>query len=250
MKKKLEIHFPSENDIQSEVNQIVSKAMYHRPSFPASLFQLYRQIGLRNLFAHQTETMVIIGSALFTLISLLTMAGNNMQFTEQLYPSIFLISPLLYIALSLHDYWYKQSQGTFEVEMSAKYNLYQVTALRMLLFSMLSILINTIAVILISFRIEDFQILRAVCVSTTALLIFSIAFLALLTRKQTMFSLVLVLCAWIGLNVTLMLLPDHQYAVFLGKLPIFIYGVVLTISLFIYLQYVKQLVRLKPVEGV
>lgn len=250
MKEKFEIHFPSENEIQSEVNQIVSKAMRHRQSFPLALLHLYQQIGLRNLLLHQCHTMGIIASALLTLIALLLLAGRSIHLTEQLYPYIFLISPILYIALSIHDYWYKRSDGTFELEMSAKYNLYQLTALRMLLFSVFSILGNTFVLTLMSFRFEELHILRAICISTTALFIFAIAFLAVLIKKQTMFSFILVLIIWTGMNITFMLLPNYQYAAFLTKLPTFIYGVVLSISLFVYLQYLKKLVRLKPEEGV
>lgn len=245
-KEKLSIPYPDQSKMEWEVEQIVRAGGKPRQSFPSYIVELYKNIGWKYLFTNQRDGALITFSAMLLLICFFISA----QTETTLYPLLFFASPLLYIVLSFYDFVHKRQHATFEVEMAAKYNLYQVGAFKMLLFSVLSILVNTLSILIVSFIYEEIHFFKAFLVSTTALFLFSIIFLAIIMKKQTGVRATMTIIGWGAVNILLDLLPNQLYSHFLLQLPIFVYGLVLGFSVVIYFRFLNKLVRRKPAEGV
>lgn len=245
-KDKFFIPYPDQSKIELEVEQIVRAGVKPRQSFPSYIVQLYKNIVWKYLFTNQRDGALITFSAMALLICFFISA----QTETTLYPFLFFASPLLYIVLLFYDFLHKRQHATFEVEMVAKYNLYQVVAFKMLLFSVLSILVNTMSIFIVSFIYEEIHFFKAFLVSTTALFLFSIIFLAIIMKKQTGVRATITIIGWGAVNILLDLLPNQLYSRFLLQLPIFMYGLVLCFSVVIYFRFLNKLVRRKPAEGV
>lgn len=249
-KEKFSIPYPNRETMEEEIERIVQAGVKPPPSFHSYFIHLYRNIGWKYLFTNQRDGALITFSAMAILIFLFSSNAETAHTEAELYPFLFVASPLLYIALSFYDFLHKRHHATFEVEMVAKYNLYQVAAFKMLLFSVLSIFVNMMSILFISVIYEDIHFFKAFFVSTTALFLFSIIFLAIITKKQTGARASMIILGWGTANILLNLLPNQLYSHFLLQLPIFVYGVVLTFSLIIYFRFLSKLVRMKPAEGV
>lgn len=250
IKEKFSVPLPDEETIHSEINKIVIAGIKPKQSLLSCFMDLYKVIGWKYLFTNQRDGLFITFSVMTVLIYLFSNLTETAQTSADVYPFLFAASPLLYISLSFYDFLYKRHYATFEMEMVSKYNLYQITGFKMLIFSMLSIFVNTMAITFLAIKYEAIHLLTAFFVSTTALFLFSIIFLAALIKKQTGWRAAVVILGWIGSNIVLTLLPNHLYSNILLKLPIFVYSVVLLVSIFLYLQYLNRLMRMKPAEGV
>ncbi|MGM9922923.1 MAG: hypothetical protein ACI35R_01585 [Bacillus sp. (in: firmicutes)] len=250
-KEKFYIPMPDEQTIQSEIKHIVAAGVKQKESFPSYLNRLYKQIGIKNLLPTRWEEICIILSVMAILIFLSSNFSELKGIREQdLYAFTFLISPLLYMTLSVYHFAQKVQTATFEVEMVCKYNLYQIAAFRMLALSVISIFINSISIFSLVMMYDDLNFFRALIISITSLFLFSILFLFVCMKKQSVISATLVIGSWIVLNFGFRLLDNYLFEGFLMKVPILVYVLVLLISISIYIKYLSKLVYLKSSEGV
>ncbi|KRG16887.1 hypothetical protein ACA29_01990 [Lederbergia galactosidilytica] len=259
-KEKFSIPYPDQSKIDLEVDQIVrAGGVKPHQSYYTYFVHLYKGIGWKYLFTNRRDGILITFSAMFLLIYLFnsmaeaaqTEANSEAAQTEaNFYPILFIASPLLYISLSFYDFLHKRHHATYEVEMVTKYNFYQVAAFKMLLFSILAIFVNMVSILFVSVIYEYVHFFKAFLVSTTALFLFSILFLAIIMKKQTGVRASMIILGWSGTNILLNLLPNQAYSHFLLQLPIFVYGLVLTFSLILYFRFLNKLVQIKPAEGV
>jgi len=247
-RKKFTIPLPDEHIIQSQIERIVSSGVTQKKTFPAYLKSMVQQVGIRNLFSDRLELGFILFSAL-ALLSVLLVKQEPIK-PERMYAYIFLLSPIVFLAFSIYSYMSKAQNATYEVEMACKYNVYQVIAFRMLAFSIVSIVFNTIAIAFLSVIYEDIQFIRALMISITGLFIFSILFLYALMKRRSTIIVVTTIVGWILGNLLLRMTDHNLYGDLLLQLPITVYALVLMSCLYVYIKYVNKLIHFKQTEGV
>lgn len=248
-KEKFQISMPDDDMIQREIDHIIVASVKQREPFPAYLKSMVQQVGWRYLFADRLKLMYITCIALTLYMMIFLLAIPEQLDVQELYGLIFLLSPILFISFSVFTYVNKVSNDTFEVEMSCKYNVYQIIAFKMLVFSAISIIVNTIIIVLLVLVYEDIQFMRAFMISTTALFIFSNLFLYGMMKRRSTFAAATILIGWIMGNVLLRFSNYTVYTNVLVTLPIFIYGIVLIGCLYLYLKYLGKLIYFKQTEG-
>lgn len=249
-KEKFHVHMPDEHTIQAEINRIVAVGVEPRKSFYSFLKTMYKQIGFKHLFYDRSEPFGIFLAAISILSFFSIYLIDPIYIRQQdIYSFIFLISPVLYITVSLYTFASKLHHNTYEVEMACKYNVYQIVAFRMLLFSIASIFANTICVYSIVLFYGDISFLRAWMISITALFLFSIIFLYVMMKKRSMFAAYATIGGWMTVNIAFSIIDNSLYYSLLMKMPIFVYAVVIFICITIYLKKLSKLIHLKPTEG-
>lgn len=247
-KEKFTIPLPEEHEIQNQIDQIISSSIKQKPTFSAYLKSMARQVGMRYLFVDWW----VLGLILFIVLTLLGsfLLVQEPVLTERFYALIFIMSPILFLAFSIYTYVNKARNATYEVEMACKYNVYQVIAFRMLAFSTVSIIINTISIACLTLIYEDIQFIRALMISITALFIFSILFLYALMKRRSIAIVVTTIGGWALGNLFLRTADNKLYGEILIQIPLFVYAIVLLGCLYMYMKFVKKLIHFKQPEGV
>ena len=247
-KEKFTILIPDDHVRREQIEQIVRSGVKQKKSFSAYLKSMLQQVGMRHLFSDRLG----LGFILLTTITLLSflLVGLEPMPIDRLYAYIFLMSPLLFLTFSIYTYMNKAQNDTYEVEMACKYNVYQVIAFRMLAFSIVSIVLNTIAIAFIAMAYEDIQFIRALMISITSLFIFSIIFLYALMKSCSTIIVATTVVGWTAGNLLLNLAGNKLYSDILFQMPIFVYAIVLASCLYVYLKYVNKLIDFKQPEGV
>lgn len=248
-KEKFQLPFLDDERVDREVQMIISRGMKPRQSFFSFMWDLQKELGFRYLFANPRDGVFLILSVTAVLLFLTTALSEGTD-QNHVYGALFLISPLLFMALSLYDLFHKRQSAVFEVEMTAKYTLYQVSAFRMLHFSVLSILMNVAIIAFLVWNGHSFEFLRAFMISMTALFIFSIVFLMIFTRGRSVLAVLKAGGGWVGVNILLGLIDQQAYTRFLMTIPVVVYAVVLAVSIICFIYYLSKLVRMRPAEGV
>ncbi|EKN70421.1 membrane protein [Neobacillus bataviensis LMG 21833] len=248
-KEKFHIPFPDERTIQNQIKQIVASGVKHNDSFLSYLKSMYRQIGIRQLISERSELVFILFIAVNLLSVLLIKSGTLLGEVENLYAFIFLISPVLFIALSVYTYSNKIMNATYEVEMTCKYNVYQVIAFRMLAFSIIAILVNSLTISIMVMAYNNVQFIRAFMISTTGLFIFSIVFLYTLMKRRTTIVVAMTIFGWVMGNLLLIFKFNKLYSDILVNMPLFVYAIVLFGCICIYFNFLSKLIHFKHTEG-
>ena len=247
-KERFKVPDLDEQTIRIQIDKIISIGVKPKQSFPSYLKSMMQQVGLRHIFSDRLE---------ITFITLLvTMMIGWMVFLpyyseiHDMYGYIFLLSPILFLVLSIFTYVRKTQNHTYDVEMACKYNVYQIIAFRMLVFSVFSIVLNTIAVAILAIQYEEIQFMRAFLLSTTALFLFSILLLFALMKRRTTAIVVSTVIGWTIGNLVLQSANVQLYNDLLMKTPNVVYAVVLLAIVLMYLRHVKNLIHFRQTEGV
>lgn len=248
-KEKFYIPMPTDQTIESEINQIVSAGVKRKQTFLSSLKSMYGQVGIRYLFSDRSELVLTLFIAIALLSLLFISPEQGIAEVHSLYSFIFLVSPVLFLVFSVYTYSNKISNTTFEVEMACKYNVFQIIAFRMLMFSVITILIN---IVVISFMInvyDDIQFLRAFMISVTGLFLFSILFLRVLMIRRSTIAVGIVLCGWTFGNILLSFMDSKLYIEILTIMPLYVHAIVLCLSIYVYMRSINRLFHFVQAEG-
>lgn len=247
-KQKLQIPSLDEQVVQMEIDKIVATGITPKVTFLTYLKSMIQQVGMRHIFSDRLELgfLITVVAALLAMLIISPFQGQ----IQDIYSYIFLLSPILFMVLSVSTYLRKTQNNTYEVEMACKYNVYQIIACRMLLFSLLSVVLNTIAIAAVAMQFEGIHFLRAFLLSLTSLFVFSTLLLFALMRRRTSVIVVMTVIGWTFGNLLLQTVNVQVYNDFLLKLPTVVNAIVLLGMVFIYIRCVKKLIQFKQMEGV
>ena len=233
----MKVNMPNEKEIKSEIDFIVTQGLGKRESFYSCLKNMYRQIGIRYLFRDELEiifTILLVSSILFSVI-----IDRNIYFSENIkaiYAYLFTVSPILYLSMSILNLIIAKQNKTYEVEMTCKYNIYQISAFRMLVFSIICILFNSFFVYAATCFYEDINYLKAFVISIASLFLFSTIFLFALAKVKNRSIKYFITLGWIGFNLILFILKVDFYIQLLNKVSIYTWTIVAIGSLIIYVK--------------
>lgn len=247
----MKIDMPDEKTIKKEISTIVSKGLEPKESFYSYLKNMYRQIGIRYLFRDGLEIIFTI-LLVFYIFSFAIIDGSIYYLgkTEGIYAYLFIVSPILYLMMSVLHFVDVIQNKTYQIEMTCKYNLYQIAAFRMLVFSIICILFNFIFVYLISHLYTKINFLKAFMISIASLFIFSTIFLFAMTKLKSKFTKYFTVIGWIVVNLALSIFSTNFYAKLLSNISIYTWCAVTIGFIFTYIKNIKKLINFKNIEGV
>ena len=240
---KFDIDMPDDLEIQNQINLILDKGLKKEEHFYSYIKNMYKKIGFRNLF-HDKAELIFIGVLLLSILlfGILGIKRSSMISKERIYIFIFIISPLYYLITNIFSFMNMKENNTYEIEMVCKYNLYQVSALRMLVFSVISIFLSVIFILGLYNKID---ILRGIMISITSIFLFSSLLLYSMVKLKSEIGRYLVIGFWIIGNLILLRLSFNQYFEFLQTMPMVVYVLVSVTSLFIYMKNIQILSNYK-----
>lgn len=234
MKKHEHIPYPSEKEIQKQISLIVDKGLPTKKFTLSDFINFYKQVGFYNLFPNRNEwiftSLSLVGILLFVWLSV----GMRGGLTPTYFAFLFMLSPFMFMSTACFSFYDKKENRTYEVEMTTKYTIFQLICLRMLLFSGLSIVVNTSVSLWLS-HLLHMEFLRLWLLSLTGLFLFGIGLFMTLRTGQVIRKIIGYAILWFLLNSCLMFFANALYIKALVQLPMFVYVclVILLMGLFI-----------------
>lgn len=245
-KAKLEIDFPDDRLIHSQIQKIVSEGIKPKESFLGYLKTMYHRIGLKYLFHDVTEIAFTFILVISVLLIMYLGAADYLSIHEgNIYTFIFICSPLLYLALALVSFVNSKHKDTYTIEMTCKHNIYQLAAFRMLVFSIVSMIANALLIFLMTLVYYHISIVTAFMISTTSLFLFSILFLYGMVKIHTRLIHLLLSAGWLSGNVLLLRYSKEFYDLLLVNTPTYVYLGILIGCIYIYIRNLNKLISYK-----
>ncbi|MGD6876299.1 hypothetical protein [Bacillus infantis] len=228
---------------EEEITSIVQKGNIRKESFITLIKGMYRRIGFRFLMKDWLEMLLAAGMLAMLMIGITATAseGEAAGGGTSFYSLIMIVSPLLYAFLAFLPYLKSRASGTYELEMVCKYNLHQLAAFRMLIFSVFCFLLNSIWVLALAVRFAAVEFVQGLLISTASLLIFSVLFLYVLSFFKTNMARAAALVIWIAGNIILVILNNSIYMGLLISVPWYLYGAVIVLFFYLYMKKLKEL---------
>lgn len=243
--KDLEINIPH-MDFE-DIETIVNKGVKKKISFINYLKTSFKELGFENIFHDKNELAVIVLAGIALIVfSLYNVSYENMQ---SLYKFVFIVSPILYFTVVAFSFYNSKEKGAFDLEMTCKYNLFHLTALRMFTFSVANILINSLIIIGLWVFKEQVNVIRMIIISITGVFLFSTVFLYSMIKVRWKIAKYIVMAVWIGANLILSSVESKLYLKFLMKAPIYIHLIISIVCLILYVKNLGRLINYRGKRG-
>ncbi|MFC4401964.1 hypothetical protein [Gracilibacillus xinjiangensis] len=240
-KPNRKIPYPDEIEINKEISSILTEGIDKRANFWSFLHTMYRQLGFRFIFRDLTEIIYTIILSLFVVITLLMSLSDLLTWAEwNVYTTIFTLSPITYLLFAYFFFIIQKQKPTYEVEMVCKYNLYQLAAFRMLTFSIVSMLLNSVFILGLMIE-ESIHFGYAFLLSSSSLFLYAVIFLYIQLYVQSRLVKLLLAIGWVIGNMLASIFSEELYILLLQQIPLYIYGMIIIGSFVLYLKGLKKL---------
>ena len=245
------VDFPDDNTIKSQINTIIAQGLKPKQSFNSYIKNMYKQIGIKNLFHDITELVFAVLSVLSIVVFIAISSSTPRNIDNgSIYSFIFMFSPVLYFVISLVSFINTKQKDTYDIEMTCKFNVYQLAAFRMLVFSVFCIIFNVSVLYLLYAIYKQINFLQAFMISVTSLFLFSTIFLYIIFKIHSRFTICFAIFAWVIINLGVATFSKEIYNMFLNRVPIYVYLIVTVACLCAYIYNLKKLIIFRNNEGV
>lgn len=236
---KLYIDMPDDLEIENQINFIVEQGIEEKEGFYNHIKNMYKAIGFNNLF-HDKSELTFISVLCMSIVALFIFRTSRDIYLskESMYAYIFMISPLFYFVTNIFSLINMKENNTYQVEMVCKYNIYQVSSLRMLIFSIICIFINTLIILAVYDRID---FIKGFMISMSSLFLFSTIFLYSILRIKNIITKYIVIVGWIVLNAAMSILDIRVYSNILSSIPTYVYAIVTMGCIYLYFKNIVNL---------
>lgn len=167
---------------RSEAQAIVRSARpQKRTGFAEFMRDMLFGLGLKNIFYGIYDAAAVTAAIAGILIALLGGMPAGVITDISLYGIVFALSPLVFFIFFLLSYIKERTEGSIEVKMTCRYTALHLCAFRMFLCGIFCMIVNAVAVLVVSVRSEaDFAGLLAV--SFSSLFLFALLMILSLLR--------------------------------------------------------------------
>lgn len=248
MKEQDGIPYPTEEEIDQQIAQIIAKGLPQQKSFFSEIQGLYKQMGWRYMLPNQHEWIFTVIALLALVLFVGVTFGGDRVLTATEMALFFMISPFLFMSLSLFSFFDKRETHTFELEMTTKFTVFQIVAVRMLTFSSLAIVCNTSLALWLA-STHELSFMRLWLLSLAGLFLFATGLLVLLRKGQVVPKVLGYVSGWLIVNSALVWLADEAYMQVLQTLPSILYGGLVAMLIILYSLAFKRM-YLRKQEGV
>lgn len=252
MNKWESILLPTEAEKRQSIQMILDCGMPAPQRLTSALPELLRTVGIRGLFFGVGDCLFVAFLAAALLVIAFSASAGSFSvgsFFSAVSIVVFLTSPFLYGLLHLLTTWKEIMCGTYELTMTCRCSLRQLTALRMLVFGGISAVLSVIGGIALSVMEQgELSALRLISISFSSLFLFAAAQLTAEWKFQAPQSYAIVPAVWITLCITLLVIGEKA-AIFMEAIPTVAFMLIALLSLICYLRTLQHY-YFEPQEGV
>ena len=122
------------------IDAILTEGLTQPASTWSFLWSMYNDLGLRVIFWESAPALAASAAIAFAYVVLgilpLTLASEMINVTWNSYSALFMFSPALFIGLTVCTEAGERFSGLYELKMTCRYTIRQITAFRLLCFSL------------------------------------------------------------------------------------------------------------------
>ncbi|KOF09206.1 hypothetical protein AC739_15900 [Planococcus glaciei] len=237
------IPYPDDQEIERQAALIVQKALPAKPSFFKAMKGIKNQMGWQYLFPNRSETVFASLLMAVTIFCIWLITSESKSISSSLYGYVFFASPISLLLLTAYAFYEKWEKQTFELEMTMKVTIFQVIAVRILIFSGIALLINMTAALVMALNF-DVDFLRIWIISLTGLFGFSSGLLWFVAQGNIWRRTIIFSLSWLFINSAWLLTMNESYLRVVFQLPLVVYiGILLMLIGFFFHTFTKAFTR-------
>lgn len=227
---------PSPYEKNRAIEQILSKGLSKPKSLWGYIQELYRALGLRHIFRGSAPAIVITVAATLIGIRLFPYAQEQLP-----YAFLFALAPVFFLTAVCITEAIERADGLYAIKMTCKYTIQQITAFRVLCFSLLGAVFCTLINLYFSGRLSvDYSLFKALSLSFCALFLCAVLTLIMLRLFNRVWMFLAAILLWMALSIFPIRVFGYSWELFLARIPIAVTLVVTVIACALFLIEIKR----------
>ena len=230
---------PSPEEKEKAIEYILSKGLSKPKNLWDIFYMMYRSLGLRYLFLDTTEPIII--SVAFMIGFILLCSSSLKQYINVV---LFATAPVFFVFAVLLTEIAERINLLYELKMTFKYTIQQITAFRVVCFSLIGTVLCTLISLFAPFP-GDYDIVRALSLSLCALFLcssLSIFIMRYFNWKWRHFAPILV---WMTICLLPICISAKWWESFLSRVPVAITISVAAVAFVLFIKEIKKLVNIQ-----
>ncbi|SUY46978.1 membrane protein [Clostridium putrefaciens] len=240
------------SDLEINMDEILDKGLKGKESFFSYLKAIRSELGFKYIFHDKSELIFIIVLlvAVFSFFGLQFNTSNSREiyFAYRLKVYTFSTAPIFYFFICSYSFISSRVHGIYELQATCKYNFYNITAIRMFIFSIVAMIINTLIVVMMFLVKRNFNVMEIIIVSISALFIFSTLYILVLINFKGRSYKYLIMSLWLCLPMLMVLDVTNKPIKLLDEIPLYIHLIITFITALIYIKNLRKLIKVKRGE--
>lgn len=234
---------PSQNEKQRAIETILSEGLQKPKGLWQYLCELYHALGFRYLFLYSGSAGIMGGIAAVVLLILYPASPEHYP-----YAALFSLTPLFFLFVVLLTETTEKVSGLYELKMTFQYNVQQITAFRILSFSLPGAVFCTLTSLYFSRLPGAYDLFRVISLSLCALFLCAFLTVCIMRRFSRGWFYFAALPLWIAVGVLPSWLFGERWELFLSQIPIAVTAACLVIAFTLFLTEIKMLMKVNKRE--
>jgi len=206
---------PSPNEKNRAIEHILSKGLSKPKSLWNYIYELYRALGLRYIFWGSAPSILMTVAVTLIWIRLAPFAPE-----QHPYSALFALAPVFFLAAVCITETNERVRGLYAIKMTYKYTIQQVTAFRVLCFSLLGAVFCTFISIYFSRFSVDHSLFKALSLSFCALFLCAVLILVMLRLFNRLWIYLSATMLWMAFGILPVRIFGQSWELFLARIPI------------------------------
>lgn len=240
------------NDLEINIDEILDKGLKGKEGFFSYLKAVRRELGFKYIFHDKSELIFVI-LLLITAFSFFGLQFNEINSSEidfayRLKVYTFATAPIMYFFICSYSFISSRINGVYELQATCKYNFYNLTAIRMFIFSIVAMIVNTLTVVMMFLIKKNFNMMEIIIVSISALFIFSAIYILILIKLKGRSYKYIAMAIWLVLPAIITIDVDSKAMKILDEVPLYMHLIITFIAAVIYMKNLRKLIKVKRGE--
>ena len=177
----MSIPMPDREEKKRSIEAIINTGLSPKKTLLTEARGFARGFGIKNLFFGIEDCILAAFACTIAGITLWAAVSGNINYPHF---SLFMITPLFYVAASLLSIWKDDHLGVLEVKRTYKYSPEYLLVFRMLALSMINMLLIIPPTAAVSNLMHDVMFFRLLLVSLSSKFIYSVCMTAMLLKSE------------------------------------------------------------------
>jgi len=232
----MNIDMPSFEEKERAIEYILSEGLKKPKSFWKCIYEMYRALGIKYLFLNTGHAIIISAALMLGFLALFPLSPEKYINTV-----LFASAPVFFISVVLLSETAERMNGMYELKMTFKYTIQQITAFRLLCYSMIGTVLCTVIGLYFPFQ-NVYHFLRVISVSLCALFICSFLSILIMRHFHWKWIHTTPLLLWIGFDLLPVVIFRERWETFLASIPVVVTSFIAVTAFTLFLMELKKII--------
>lgn len=234
---------PSPAERDKAIEHILLNGLSKPQGLWKSLCEMYRALGLRYIFCDMAyaTVMSIVMTVGFAVLYPLSPERHT-------YATLFAVAPVFFILVVIVTETMEKISGLYELKMTCKYTIQQITAFRVLCFSLIGAVFCAFTSLYFSWLLMEENLFRAFSLSFCAMFLCAFLTMFILRRFRWKWNHLSIMLLWTVINLFPAGILGQRWESFLAEIPVALTLLVAAAACTLFLTEIKKLMNIRKKE--